>query len=208
METNKTRNLTDLNDSNGSITCRSVTLFYTMRESIFRENFTTKIKAQIAKINTLLSDNSKQNSGIPTYLTGKMKDSYWNVGRWHLFCLLWLKSIRCKWAVPFLSIKYNLISMYFKRSSSIKLSFTTRKRTHKTRMHSNRMRTTSCSGCLFCHACPTCHACPLPPCIPRHTCPQATHANPPTTHVPPAMHSPCGQTNTYENITFANFVCV
>ena len=70
---------------------------------------------------------------------------------------------------------------------------------------------------------PPCHTCPLPHMPPCHTCPLC-HACPPATHaplpcMPPTMHalchawppchahSPCGQTDTCKNITFANFVC-
>ena len=71
-----------------------------------------------------------------------------------------------------------------------------------TRMHSSRMRTVCCSGCLSCHACPPpptmhtphhthtpamhvpCHA--HPPC---HACPPATHTPLPRM-MPPAMHAP------------------
>ena len=71
-----------------------------------------------------------------------------------------------------------------------------------------------------------CHTCPLPcipptthaplPCMPPPCTPPTMHA--PLPHMPPAMHAPhhahplprtppCGQTDTCENITFANFVC-
>ena len=80
-----------------------------------------------------------------------------------------------------------------------------------TRMHSSRMCTTCCSGCLSFHACPPCHACPPathaplqhkspshapPPCHacplphmpPCHICPLATHT--PCHTCPHAMHAP------------------
>ena len=90
--------------------------------------------------------------------------------------------------------------------------------TTSTRMHSSRMHTIHCSGCLSCHAPPpppihapamhallhhTCHltmhtllhhTCPL-----CHTCPPPLHACPPSPHMSPA---PCGQTDACENITF------
>ena len=43
----------------------------------------------------------------------------------------------------------------------------------------------------------------MPPC---HTCPWHT-CKPPTMHAPCGTCRPCGQTDTCENITFANFVC-
>ena len=106
-----------------------------------------------------------------------------------------------------------------------------------TRIHSSRIRTAHCSGCLSCHACPPpthvpCHTCPpchicllscMPPAMhapsthapcdacPHHACPPP--CMPPATHTlfnacPSTMHTPfpCGQTDTCENITFANFV--
>ena len=77
-----------------------------------------------------------------------------------------------------------------------------------TRIHSSRIRTAHCSGCLSCHACPppthvpchtcpppatyaSCHACPLP-CMPLPHMPHAMHV--PTTHAPhhacPLPHTP------------------
>ena len=69
----------------------------------------------------------------------------------------------------------------------------------ETRMHSSRMCTVHCSGCLSCHACPalpamhtppamhasTCHACPLP-CTPFYACTPTMHTSP---CMPPAMHA-------------------
>ena len=81
-------------------------------------------------------------------------------------------------------------------------------------MHSNRMRTVRCSGCLSCHTrhplphmppqpctapChtyPQCQACPpshMPslPCMPPPPrMPSLPHMPPPATHAPPAMHTP------------------
>ena len=61
-----------------------------------------------------------------------------------------------------------------------------------------------------CHACP--RACPLQ-CMSPATHPPTMHAPPPTIHATPATHAPAthtpsnGQTDTCENIAFANFVC-
>ena len=49
-------------------------------------------------------------------------------------------------------------------------------------MHSSRMHTVRCSGCVSWHACP-CHT------SPRHTCPPVMHA--PATHAPLPHMSPC-----------------
>ena len=49
------------------------------------------------------------------------------------------------------------------------------------------------------HTCPTHHACPLPCMSPAKHAP-AMHS--PHHTCPPAMHAPCGQTDTCENITF------
>ena len=77
-----------------------------------------------------------------------------------------------------------------------------------TRMHSSRMHTVRCSGCLSCHACSPCHTWPschshlLATHAPCHTCPPATHTpchthpchTHPMPHIPPchtfhpAMH--------------------
>ena len=65
-----------------------------------------------------------------------------------------------------------------------------------------------------CHACPhhthapfPCHACPPLPCMPPHHARSPCHACPPP-HMPHHHVCPfCGQTDTCENITFANFVC-
>ena len=80
-----------------------------------------------------------------------------------------------------------------------------------TRMHSSRMCTTCCSGCLFCHACPAFpHHIDLPPCTPHHTCP-LWHAPSCGTQVPlpcmplPATHTPlspeCPPFATYTPLT-------
>ena len=93
-------------------------------------------------------------------------------------------------------------------------------------MHSSRMRTARSlilSPYLVIsdarpprHAALLHHACPLLPCMPPFTthppftrhAPQQPHMPPATTHAPwqPCMPSPCGQTDTCKNITFANFV--
>ena len=69
-------------------------------------------------------------------------------------------------------------------------------------MHSSRMRTVHCSGCLSCHACPLpcmppamhapCHACPLP-CMPpaMHTHPSPLSCTPPSPHMPCPTHPAC-----------------
>ena len=102
-----------------------------------------------------------------------------------------------------------------------------------TRMHSCRMRTARsltvshsihwggmCVPCMpaAMHA-PTTHYPPPPPCMPHHhAChlpcmPPPHHACSPCHACLPATHAPChacppsGQTDTCENITFANFVC-
>ena len=48
----------------------------------------------------------------------------------------------------------------------------------ETRMHSSRMRTVHCSGCLSCHSCPLHHACP------------SCHTHP-LSCMPPPTHTPC-----------------
>ena len=50
----------------------------------------------------------------------------------------------------------------------------------KTRIHSSRMCTAWCSGCLSCHACPPAMHTPLP----------AMNAHPLATHAPPKSHMP------------------
>ena len=90
----------------------------------------------------------------------------------------------------------------------------------KTRMHSGRMRTARHSGCPSCHTYPTathtpfphmpptlpCMPLPLPHMPPCHAHPHAMYASLPCTPHPLTCTPPCGQTDTCENITFANFV--
>ena len=87
--------------------------------------------------------------------------------------------------------------------------------------HAHSLPHTPSATCAPCHACPPAtHApllCPLPHMPPCRAHPTVVHA--PTMHAPlqctPSCHTrlplprmpPCRQTNTCENITFANFVC-
>ena len=52
-------------------------------------------------------------------------------------------------------------------------------------MHSSRMRTARCIGCVSCHACPLPMQVPVP-----HMLPFATHAPLPLPCMPPTMHAP------------------
>ena len=75
------------------------------------------------------------------------------------------------------------------------------KKHEETRMHSSRMHTVCCSGCLYCHGPPPhtspCHACPLPPmrflAMHTHPLPCKPHSPrmPPSRHMPPfTTHTP------------------